>query len=305
MSVASFIPKVWASALDVPFQKALVYADPTIASTEFQPLLQNSGDSVEINDIGSATIKEHDRTQDLEYDDLDTTSKSLVIDQEDYYGFRVNDVDKLQAAGDFQSAATEQHAIGMADKVDTYLAAELRANAGTKIGTLDVFNGQDFYRPGTDQKTAWDVIRRIVKELNKVSAPPLNRWAVDGPDFADALHGDRRVNEVDKAGTDRVVRSGLIAEIPHLGISIKTSNNVPTTAGREVVTAGVPGALQFASQLRTLEAFRDPNRFGDIVRGLQVYGAKVVRPKGVVSVETNVGDGVLGGSTGGGAEGNA
>lgn len=305
MSVASFIPKVWASALDVPFQKALVYADPSIASTEFQPLLQNSGDTVEINDIGSASIKEHDRTQDLKYDDLETTSKSLVMDQEDYYGFRVNDVDKLQAAGDFQTAATEQHGIGMAEKVDKYLAAELRANAGTKIGTIDVFDGQDFYRPGTDQKTAWDVIRRIVKELNKVSAPSLNRWAVVGPDFADALLGDRRVNEVDKAGTDAVVRSGLIAQIPHLGISIKTSNNVPTTAGREVVTAGVPGALQFASQLRKMEAFRDPKRFGDIVRGLQVYGAKVVRPKGVVSVETNVGDGVLGGSTGGGAEGNA
>ena len=97
MSVASFIPKLWAPELIVPFKKSSIYTQPGIADTKYQPMLQNSGDTVEINSIGNATIKNHDRTKDLEYDDLTTTSVKLVMDQEKYYGFRVSDVDRVQA----------------------------------------------------------------------------------------------------------------------------------------------------------------------------------------------------------------
>lgn len=296
MSVTSFIPKAWASALQVPFEKALVYADPAIASTQFQPLLANSGNSVEINTIGAGAVREHDRNTDLTYDDLSVTSTTLVMDQEDYYGFRVSDVDKLQAAGDFQSAATEQHAIAMANKVDKFLAAQLAADAGKKLTGLTVFDGADFYRPATGQTTAWDTIRAIVKELDKVSAPSTSRWAVVGPEFASALLADRRVTDASVTGTDTVARTGLIATIPHLGISVRVSNNAPTTAAKETVIAGVPGALAFASQLRTMEAFRDTNRFGDIVRGLQVYGGKVIRPEGIVTAQIATASGDLAGA---------
>ena len=59
----------------------------------------------------------------------------------------------------------------------------------------------------------------------------------------------------------------------------------------------MPGALAFASQLRTLEALRDPDRFGDLVRGLMVSGAAVIRPKGIVSLEADVKGGTLGGGS--------
>jgi hypothetical protein len=302
MSVASFIPKLWAAALETPYQDALVYGQ--LADNKFQPLLQNSGNSIEINTIGSAAIHDHDRNKDLSYDDLSTTAQTLLIDQEDYYGFRVNDVDELQAAGDLQTDATEQHGIAMANKVDTYLAGQLAKDAGKKLTGLTAFDGADFYRPATGQTTAWDTIRAIVKELDKVSAPSLARWAVVGADFASALLADRRVTDASVAGTDTVARSGQVAAIQHLGITVYVSNNAPVKSGAEVITAGVPGALAFVSQLRTIEAFRDPNRFGDIVRGLQVYGGKVIRPKGIVSAEVKTEPGNLGGSTGGGAEGN-
>lgn len=307
MSVASFIPKFWASALQVPFEKALVYADPSIASTQFQPMLANSGNSVEINTIGAGEVREHDRNEDLSYDNLSVTSTTLNMDQEDYYGFRVNDVDSLQSAGDFQSAATEQHALAMANKVDTFLSGRLAAGAGETITGLTAFDGADFYRPDTGQTTAWDVIRTVVKQLDKVSAPSTSRWAVVGPEFASALLADRRVTDAGTAGTDRVARSGLITDIPHLGISVRVSNNAPVDSdGVETIIAGVPNSMAFASQLRTMEAFRDTARFGDIVRGLQVYGAEVIQPDGLVSAEVQVQPGLLGGSAGGGggAEGN-
>lgn len=294
MSVENFIPEHWAAELEVPYKAGLVYASPSVANTRFQPMLQQAGDAVNINKIGAATVKEHDRYTDLEYDDLSTTSTKLVMDQEDYYGFRVSDVDQVQAAGDYEGAAIGEHGFAMSNKVDTYIADLLHKNAGKKLGTMPVFNGADFFRPAEGQSTGWDVIRRIAKELNKVSAPSLNRWAIVGAELADSLLGDRRVVEADKAGTDSVARSGLITQIPILGISVYASNNAPTVASREVAIGGVYGALDFASQLQTMEAFRDQKRFGDIVRGLQVYGGAVTRPEGLVSVEVDVKPGTLG-----------
>lgn len=294
MSVQSFQPNLWGAALEVPFKDALVFGQPGIADTRFQPMLQQGGRSVTINAIGDANIRKHDRTVDLTYDDISTTSMELVMDQEWYFGFRVSDVDKVQAAGDFQSTATEEHAHKLAAEVDGYLAQSLAADAGTKLKTVPVFDGADFYRPGDNQITAWDALRNVVTELNKNSAPTGNRWVVVGPKFAGALLADRRVTEKDKTGTDRIARNGIVADLPILGLTVYQTNAIPTVAGRETIIAGVPGALVSAIQLYEIEALRNPDRFGDIVRGLEVAGAKVIRPKGVVTLEADVLGGTLG-----------
>ena len=114
-----------------------------------------------------------------------------------------------------------------------------------------------------------------------------------GPDFAGALLADGRVTKADKAGTDRVARNGLVAELDILGLTVYQTNAIPRTAGRETIIAGVPGAMVAATQLYEIEALRDQKRFGDLVRGLEVAGAKVIRPKGVVTLEADVQPGKL------------
>lgn len=294
MSVESFIPKIWAAALDTPYQDSLVYGQTGVANARFQPALQNSGRTVQINRIGSGSTRPYDPNTPITYDRVETTASELTMDEQEYYAFLVDDVEKVQAAGDFQSAATEEHGRAMARTVDTSLAAKLRANAGTKLGSMPIFDGADFYRPDAGQRTAWDALRAISKELNKNSAPSLSRWVVVGPDFGDALLADRHLTEADKAGTDAVARNGLIATVQTLGFSIYTSNAVPVTAGREVIIGGAPNALDFASQLQTTEAFRHQEHFADAVRGLQVWGSALSNPKGVVSLEADVNPGTLG-----------
>lgn len=296
MAVDSFIPKLWASALEVPFRKSLVYSQPGIANTRFQSALAGGGKSVTINTIGAGQVRTHDRTVNLTYDDVSTTEVELVMDQERYYGFRVSDADKVQAAGDFQGAATEEHAEKMANEVDTFIAKQLASGAGKKIGSTKVFDGADYYVPTSGQITAWDTVRAVAAELDKVSAPTGGRWLVVGPKFASALLADRRLTDAASTGTDVVARNGLIGSIPILGINVYTSLNAPTVSTRETLIAGVPNSLDFATQLRTMEAFRDPDRFGDIVRGLQIFGANVTRPTGVVTAEADVLPGVIGGA---------
>lgn len=294
MSVQTFMPALWGAAIEVPFKDSLVFGQQGIADMRYQAMLQQGGRSVTINAIGDAEIRKHDRTVDLTYDDISMTSMELVMDQEWYFGFRVSDVDKVQAAGDFQSTATEEHAHKLAAAVDGYLAQSLANDAGTKLKTKPIFDGQDFYRPADGQTTAWDALRQVVTELNKNSAPSQNRWVVVGPQFAGALLADRRVTEADKTGTDRVARNGIVADLPILGLTVYQTNAIPTVAGRETIIAGVPGAMVAAIQLYEIEALRNPDRFGDIVRGLEVGGAKVIRPKGVVTLEADVKPGTLG-----------
>lgn len=291
MSIDNFKPRLWAAGLNVPFEENLVYADPLIASTEFQPMLAGGGLSVEINKIGAGTTRKYVKGEALTYDEINTEKSTLTMDQQEYYGFVVNDIDKAQAAGEFESTATRQHALAMAGTVDKYLGALLADNAGKKLGNTGVFNGRDFTRPKTGQMTAWDMLNEIVLELNKVSAPSTDRWLVAGPKFASALLRDSHLTEADKAGTDQVARTGQVAAIKTLGITVKTSNNVPVVAGREKLVAGVPGALEFATQLRTVEVLRDKDDFQDYFRGLQVYGGVVAAPEGLVCAEADVLDG--------------
>lgn len=288
MSVETFMPKLWAPALEVPFKQSLVYANPNIANTKFQPMLQQGGKSVTFSTIGAANVREHDRTQDLTYDDISTTELELVMDTELYYGFRVNDVDRVQAAGDFQGVATAEHGQKMAADIDAHLSAKLKDGAGTKLGNTPVFDGSDYYIPAAGQVTAWDVLRKMALALDTKGAPTTGRWAVVGAKTASALLADRRMVEAHSAGTDQVARNGLVGSIPVLGMDIYVTSSAPTVASREIAIAGVPNALAFATQLRVLEALRDPDRFGDLVRGLQVFGAAVTRPDGIVSAEVDV-----------------
>lgn len=294
MSVESFKPILWAAALDAPFQDALVYSQTGVANARFQPVLQNSGKSVKINRLGAVKTRKYVQGEAITYDTLSTEATELVMDQQEYYAFLVEDIDRAQAAGDFQNESTRQHAYAMAAKVDTHTAGVLKDGAKTKLGNKAVFDGADFFRPAEGQMTAWDVLREFSKQLNKKSAPSLDRWVVVGPNMAAALLADRRFTEADKAGTDTILRNGQIGAIKTLGFTVYTSNQVPVTAGRETIIGGAPNALDFASQLQTAEAFRHQDHFADAFRGLQVWGSALAYPEGVVTLEADVKPGTLG-----------
>lgn len=93
---------------------------------------------------------------------------------------------------------------------------------------------------------------------------------------------------MDASGNDQGLRNGIVGRA--VGFDVLVSNNAPSTAGRELAIAGVPDAFAFASQLVETEALRDPSHFGDIVRGLNVYGAAVTRPEGIATADINVVD---------------
>ena len=294
MSVASFIPKLWESAIDVPFNNALVFGQERIANRKYEGQISQAGDTVTINSIGKGVVKDYDKTKDIAIDELTTTELKLTIDQEKYFAFRVHDVDRVQAAGDFQGPATEEHAVQLRDAADKYMAAKLVAGATNKLTATTVFDGSQYFVPASGQRTAWDVVRDIKKKMDAAGVPEIGRWLAVGTEFASALLADPRVTEADKAGDNTILLNGQLTAKPVLGFEIVVSNNiVAPKAGTETLVASVPGAFSFANQLLEVEAYRDPNRFGDIVRGLNVYGAAVTKPDAVFTVDATVGAGTL------------
>ena len=280
MAIANFVPEFWSAAVMQPFQENLVYAQPTVANTDYQGVLAQMGDTVHIGTIGRPTVRDYSKTTDLTIEDLNVTTSELVVDQGDYFAFRVNDVDALQAAGALKDPALAEAAIGLRDAVDTYAATTIAGDVhlDNQIGAVSL--GE------TGDPSAWEVLLEMRRLLNAKSVPTLGRYVVVGGDFESQLLADERFTRVDASGTDQALRNGLVGRA--LGFDILVSNNTPGAAGTETIIGGVPAAYSMVTQINKVEAAREEKRFADIVKGLMIYGSKVFRPEGLVSAEVTV-----------------
>lgn len=289
MSVDTFIPEIWNAAIKEPYEKNLIYGQPNVASNAWMGQITGIGDTVHISRLTAPTIKDYKKGTAIEVEEVNTEATTLHIDQGKYFAFRVHDVDKVQAAGDFQGPATHSAGINLRDGADQYLAGLLKdgALAANKLGTLQVVN-DDPSKAGDKQTTAFKTLVQLSEKLNAQSVPTAGRYVVVGPKTYSALLMDPRFTRVDASGNEDGLRNGIVGRA--VGFDVLVSNNAPSTAGRELAIAGVPDAFAFASQLVETEALRDPSHFGDIVRGLNVYGAAVTRPEGIATADINVVD---------------
>lgn len=288
MAITNFIPELWASAVQVPFERALVFGQPTVANTKYEGEIRNQGDTVHITQIADPTIKDYDKNKDIEVEDLADAELQLKIDQGDYFAFRVNDVDKVQAAGDFEGPATQRAGWGLKDKVDRYIASLFNltaANGGpanaNRLGDISVINGTGTGKPGDSQTTGYGALVELGNKLNKADAPFEGRYAIIDPDFLSALQHDPRFSRVDASGSSETLRNGMVGRAA--GFDILLSNNTVKASNRSLVVAGIPDALSFANQLTEVEAMRSEKRFADLIRGLNIYGAKITHPEGIAT----------------------
>lgn len=288
MAIDNFVPELWEAAVQEPFDKALVYGQSTVVNTKYEGTIREKGDTVHVTSVGAPTIKEYDKSKDIEIEDLDDETTAMVIDQGDYFAFRVNDVDRVQAAGNFESPATRQAGIGMRDKVDRYIAGLIQPGVKTanKLGRTVIVDGEP--REATaGQSYAYHVLVKLREILDGESVPTDGRFVVVNPTFISCLLLDRRYTDLSAAGTDAGLRQGQVGRAT--GFDVLVSNNVPKVGGSGsdkndlVIAAGVPDAISFANQINSVEALRSGTRFADDIRGLNIYGAKVFRPEALAT----------------------
>lgn len=277
MSIQAFKPEVWSAQLLVELRKALVYGQPTVVNRDYEGEIAERGDTVHITGIGDPTISDYEPGDTLTYEDVSDAGTTLLIDQAKRFSQKLDDIDRAQALGDPMVQVMNNAAYGLADKADQFVASLYTgaASANTIGSTGSPVNT---YSTVTD---AYDkVLAPLRTKLTKANVPTQGRYVVVSPEFTESLLKDSRFIKVNESGTEDGLRNGMVGRAA--GFDILESNNVPNpTSDYQAIIAGYPGAISYAEQIIKTEALRLQTTFADAVRGLHVYGAKLVRPTGI------------------------
>ncbi|WP_327724364.1 P22 coat protein - protein 5 domain protein [Streptomyces europaeiscabiei] len=275
MSVRNFVPEIWSSRLLVATRKALVYAAPRVVNRDYEGEISEAGDTVRITSVSRPAIGTYvPGTTTITPEKLTTGQRTLLVDQSKYWAFSVDDVDKRQAKSNLIPAAMSEAAYGLADTIDQYVAGLYTQIQAANFLNL-VGSPIDTYTAPTD---AYDkVLVPLRTKLTKANVPSTGRYVIVPPEFYASLLLDSRFIKSDEAGTDAGLRNGYVGRAANF--DIYESNNCPVPTGdTTVVQAGVGAAITFAEQINKTEAYRPESSFSDAVKGLALYGAKVIRP---------------------------
>ncbi|MCK9896962.1 phage capsid protein [Frankia sp. AgB32] len=272
MAINRFVPIIWTSALMSSLKKSLVYAD--LCNTDYEGEIQSAGNTVKITSISRPTINSYTRNSNINYEELTDAQRSLVVDQEKYWAVTVDDVDKAQAKADVVSEAMSEAAYALADTIDQYIAAlYTQAQTANRLGTVAVTN--------TD--IAYTQIRLLKLRLDQANVPQEGRWLVCPPWYHSLLLENQKFVSYMNSQTTEPLYNGQVGRA--LGFDIRVSNNAPLVTGDDyAVMAGTNRAITFARQLTKTEAGRSEQRIGDWMRGIAVYGSKVIRPEGIATM---------------------
>lgn len=288
MAITTFIPELWSARLLYALEKSHVAT--ALVNRNYEGQIANVGDTVHINTIGAITVNDYTRNTDMDAPEtLATTDQALVIDQAKSFNFQVDDVDNVQAAGDLIDTAMGRAAYALADVSDAYLLSTIASgtDAGNTIGAVS----------SPIALTASNVYENIVKlrtKLDKANVPVNGRTIVIPPDvYALLLNDTTHFAIVQPATGENMIVNGLVGRIA--GFDVYMSNNVKTGTGTDngktpyfEVTAQIADACTFAEQIIKTEAYRMEKRFADGVKGLHVYGAKVLNGKEIAKLICSV-----------------
>lgn len=278
----NFIPTVWAARLLVALEKALVYAQDGTVNRDYEGEIKESGNSVKIGSIGDVTIGTYEKNTDIgDPQILTDAEQSLLIDQSKYFNFYVDSVDRAQQNVNVMDEAMRRAAWALREKADTYMAGIMDAAvlAGNKIGSVTT--------PKVPTKDdAYEYLVDLGVILDENDTPIDGRFVVVPAWFHGLLLKDERFVKTGSAGADATLANGQVGEAA--GFKILKSNSVPNTTGTKYkILAGHAVATAYAEQIVDLQTYKPEKRFGDAVKGLHVYGAKVVRDKNLAVLIAN------------------
>lgn len=280
-----FIPEVYSKKVQIALRKAAVAE--AICNTDYMGEISGFGDTVNI--IKEPQITVNDYTRGLAVTSTNLTDQELVltIDQAKSFSFKLDDLEKRFSHVNFQAIASDNAAYKLRDAMDSNIMAAISAGAGVTsgMGTTSVPIDVGF---GSGEVDPLNQMSLAAKELDVANAPEEGRWFVAAPEWYNVLSNTAsKLLTVDFNAGQGSIRNGLVASGLLRGFSMYKSNNLPTndlTAASPAGTATQPEALfghisavSAASAMNKVETIRDTSTFSDIVRGLMVWGRKVLR----------------------------
>jgi len=344
----NFSPVIYSQKVQKAFRKSSVVEDVT--NTDYMGDIANYGDSVRIIKEPEITVSTYERGTVLAKTNLADADFTMVIDQANYYMFKIDDIEAAHSHVNFMDLATDRAAYRLRDTFDSevlgYLAGYVYDAANSRWIVRSTTNGtKSNTSAGTDELLAANklsitnfggsavagttgptvnaltgipiastagaansgivtpltILNRMGRLLDAANVDSADRWFVADPVFYEILM-DENSKFVDRDfGGNSEIRNGRVGEGLIRGFRVYKSNNLAffgtgagtvTTLGSRtnfgLVVAGHQSAVSTAQQLSKTESYRDPDSFADIVRGMQLYGRKILRPEAIVTANYNL-----------------
>lgn len=279
MSILKFRPEIWSARLLVALRQNLVYS--AFTNRDYEGDIAVAGDTVRITSVNRPTIKTYvPNSTVITFDQVTDSQRTLVVDQADYFAIAIDDVDRRQALGGVMAQEMDEAAFAEANKVDQYISSFYTSiQAQNQVGAVSVSRA-------TPNQAYDNVLVPLKVKLDQANVPTQGRSVAVSPDLHGLFLRDNRFVANASNNISSALQTGLVGYAA--GFEILLSNQTPTTGSDSVVIGGTNRAITFAEQIANVEALRPQNSFSDAVKGLFLYGAKVIRPDSLASANVTV-----------------
>ena len=307
----NFAPEIFSQKVLKFFRRASVIED--ITNTDYAGEIENFGDTVKIIKEPTVTVSSYQRGSVVNPQDLSDDQISMVVDNANAFAFKIDDIEERHSHINFEALATSSGAFALKRKYDAAVlqhisdAAGIAASAvsGTTLtntvaaGTLGTANAP--INVETDDNGI-NLLLAMARLLDDQSVPEENRWFVAPPIFYEKMfQAGNKIAEVQVTGdASSPLRNGLAINGTFAGFRCYKSTALNSTGGTDqltltdasatlatdgsenVVLAGHMSAVATASHIAKTEVVRSTESFSDVIRGLHVFGRKVLRQEAVV-----------------------
>ena len=267
----NFLPIIYSQKVQKFFRTASVVED--ITNTDYAGEIDNYGDTVNIIKEPTISVSSYTRGGAINIQNLADDQIQLIIDQANAFAFKVDDIEERQSHINFEALATSSGAYALKDSYDENVLAAMVAGAGTNLGTIDTGHGSGDTDP-------LNTLASGAKTLHASDVPTDNRWFVSTPEFYEQLaQSSSKLLDASVTGdAASPLRNGQVMAGQIQGFKLYMTNNFAALSG----LFGPMSSTATANQIAKTEVVRDPDSFSDIVRGLHVFGRKVLRTEALV-----------------------
>lgn len=265
MAILNFIPTIWSETLYSELKKN--YVAVKLSNRDFDGEIRSCGDRVKIVGVGPITVFDYTKNTDMPAAQvLSDSAKILVISQAKGFNFCIDDIDAAQAKKGLMQAAMKEAADALADAADQYVYSLTDAAASTITNNAAT---------STNILSTLSEARKILMEHNVPNSAKISLEV--SPAVEQKLVLAKVLRSTDNA---EELGRGYIGQF--MGFDIYVTNNITATDGVYKCVARTKRAISFAEQVNSVKAYEPELRHGDAVKGLHLYGAKIVYPKEVV-----------------------
>ena len=281
----NFSPIIYSQKVQKFFRTASVAE--AITNTDYAGEIENYGDTVNIIKEPTVSVSSYTRGAVVNIQDIQDDQLQLTVDQANAFAFKVDDIEERHSHINFESVSTSSGAYALKNAYDQNVIAAMFA--GPSSSSPDHVVGSDGSGVdtgfGSSEIDPVDIISKHGKLLNLQDVPEENRWFLGSPEFYEQMGQASSKLMSDTTGSATPLRNGKVYSGKVMNMELYMTNNfaASSTSNYFKVLSGHMSSTATANHTAKIEVIRDTDSFSDVVRGLHVFGRKVLRDTALVA----------------------